>query len=146
MVAPPRDKFDPPGGSFQYNQSRAAPPTASGVVLASAQQPAAPSTTAGGDTGGKPGSAIRIGGGSPQRMAASLAAASTAGSPAPQPQVDPEVARVVEAVNEQQRAIAGKTAFKEVGRAVVSRPASQVAIVTPDTVSDATESFSARAQ
>jgi hypothetical protein len=41
-VAPPRDKFGPPGGSYQYNQSsleRAQPGAAESVVLANHQEP-----------------------------------------------------------------------------------------------------------
>jgi hypothetical protein len=44
-VAPPRDKYSPPGGSFQYNQSsldrRAVPTQASPVTLAAYREPVA---------------------------------------------------------------------------------------------------------
>jgi hypothetical protein len=58
------------------------------------------------------------------------------------PTIDPEAARVVDEVNRQQRQAADSAAFKEVSRAKAPSGASQLAIVTLDTVSDTTERFS----
>jgi len=186
MVAPPKDKYAPPGGSFQYNQSSLGagqgaatlasyPAPAAGrppgsarlreaiaAHAASASSAPAPAAVpieeskpaklpASKPASGKSGSVIKIAGGSKQ-TSSTLAQDASAGTKAavdPVSAVDAEAARVIDEVNRQQRQAAGKSAFKEVGRSVaaptgaptVPRATSQLAIVTPDTVSDTTESF-----
>lgn len=90
------------------------------------------------------GSAIRIGGGTKAPTAAPAAKPMTppAAAASEAPAIDPEAARVVDEVNRQQRQAAGNAAFKEVSRGVAPSGTSQLAIVTPDTVSDTTERFS----
>jgi len=189
MVAPPKDKYSPPGGSFQYNQSslgagqRAAtlasysapaagrPPGSARLREAIASHAASASTTPAPaaapleeakpvraptpkPASGKSGSAIRIAGGSkqPSSTLAQDVSAATKAATEEAPAVDAESARVIDEVNRQQRQAAGKSAFKEVGRSAATpmsvpsvpsppRGSSQLAIVTPDTVSDTTESF-----
>lgn len=93
---------------------------------------------------GTSGSSIRIGGGSktPAATPATKPVATPAATTSETPPIDPEAARVVDEVNRQQRQAAGSAAFKEVSRAVSPSGVSQLAIVTPDTVSDTTERFS----
>jgi hypothetical protein len=95
---------------------------------------------------GKPGSQIRIGGTktvASKSETAKAAPAKTPAAPQPaEPPIDPEAARVVEEVNRQQRQAAGNAAFKEVSRAVTPSGPSQLAIITTDTLSDATERYS----